>query len=62
MSTIQKPIPSVADAEKTLRLARLEEHKQTIRDGLTSNDSEKLATGCSRFLSIYRGKPKKSKK
>lgn len=50
--------PSVEDAKRILRQARLNQHKTNIRKALDSNRDEDLANASSGFVALFRNKAK----
>lgn len=55
-------IPTVEQAKKMLKQARLNEHREGIRKALSSNNDAELAKACSRFFASFTNKGKKVKK
>lgn len=54
--------PSVADAKKQLRQARLAEHLKNLTNAIAKSDFDAIAKHASGFVALYRNKQKQGKK
>lgn len=60
MSNINDAV-SVEEAKKVLRQARLADHTRAMSKALGEGNFDNLASASSRFLALYRAKPKNPK-